>query len=315
MGIFIEDIQQSAKLRTLAPLSQSTFDANDLVTMAHEELQLKLVSDIMEVREDFFLTSQLTPLVAMIDHYVMPERAIGNALKTLFYIDPVGNPVELDRVDVDRITAYSAGGGGSPEKYYFEGDEVVILPKPTTSAGSLMFSYFAKPNRITLTSNCAKITGKSSASGTTAFAVNTDLTASIVVGDLVDFVSSRSPFLLWAFGVPVTAISSSEIQVATANVSNAAGVVEPLQSDFICPNGYSNIPMVPEAFHPVLSQMVAIRMLAALGDLDKWQAAKAELTEVRKEANKLIKNRVESSPRTLKNNSGLVPRVSGSRIR
>ena len=143
------------------------------------------------------------------------------------------------------------------------------------------------------------MTNISSANGTTTFTVNTDLTGSLSVGSKIDFLSAQSPFLLWSEDVSITAISSNTIEVATANVDNEAGTVEVQISDYICPAGYANIPMLPYEFHPVLAQMVAVRMLAGLGDLQKWQAAKAELSEVRSESKALIKNRVETSVKTI----------------
>ena len=313
MSVFIEDVQQSAKLRTLAPISQSTFSSADLVTIANEELRLKLVSDIMGVREDFFLTSKRVPLVANVDHYALPDRAIGNTLKTLFFVDQNGEPREIARVDVDRIADFGPNSGGTPEKFYFEGDEVVVLPKPKNDGGFLQFSFFAKPNRLIETAKCAKIRKITAGPEFTTFEVDTDLSERLFEGELIDFLCVKSPFLLWADGVPIVGVSATEFQVATAAVSNAAGVIEPQLGDYICPGGFANIPMIPEEFHPVLSQMMAVRLLSGLGDLNKWQAAKAELKEVRDEATRLIKNRVESSPRRMKNNSGLV-RTNG-RIR
>jgi hypothetical protein len=308
MSFFVEDLNQSAKLRSLAPISQSTFQPSDLVAIANDELRLKLVADIMSVREDFFLTSKTVAIVGGIDHYALPKRAIGNTLKALFYVGSGGEKYELERAEIDRVAEY-ATLNGMPEKFYFEGDEVVIMPMPSASVGSLQFCYFAKPSQLIETESCAKITAISSAGGTTTFTVDTDLTADLAIGDKVDLLSVVSPFLLWAEEVALAAISSTQMQCATADISDAAGVVEPQVNDYICPTGFANIPMIPVEFHGVLAQMQAVRMLAGLGDLNKWNAAKSELKEMRTEAIRLIKNRVEASPRVLR--GGLVRTFRG----
>jgi hypothetical protein len=301
MAFLVEDLLTSAKMRSFAPISQSTFQDSDLLTIAYEELCLKLVSDIMSAREDFFLTTKLVPLVSGVSHYTIPKMAIGNALKVLIFQDSGGSETVLQHIDhEDRVTY--AGMSGSPSRFYFEGDEVVICPAPAQSTGNLVFSYFRKPNQLVATTSAAKITAISSALGSTTFTVNTDLTSTLSVGSLVDFLSAQSPYLLWSDTVAITAITSTTIVVATADIVNAASVVEPVVGDYICENGKANIAQIPDELYPVLCQMTAVRMLAGLGDLNKWNAAKAELAEMRKEALKLIKNRSEASPRRVRGN-------------
>jgi hypothetical protein len=304
MAFLIEDILESAKSRSFAPISQSTFGDSDIISIATEELLIKMVSDIISVREEFFLTTKTTALVAGIDHYTIPKMAIGNTINLLKLRASDGSEVVLERMSAADSAPY-AGQTGDPIKFYFEGDEVVVCPKPSAANASLVFSYFRKPNRLIDTASCAKVTGVSSSSGTTTFTVDTDLTSDLIVGDTVDFLSGASPYLLWADEVAITAITSTTIAVATSAVSDSVSSVQPVSGDYICPNGYANIAQIPDELVPVHSQMIAVRMIASMGDLNKWQAAKAELKELREEALKLIKNRAESAPRRVQGNGML----------
>ena len=297
MSALIESLVASAKLRSFAPTSQNTFQTSDVISIANEEMSLKLVGDIFTLREDFFLTSKDVALTAGVDRVSIPKRAIGNTFKSLWYVDGTVRH-EITSANETDVASFS-GSTGIPGKFHIEGDEVVLLPTPSSTTGYVRFRYYAKPNELVETSECAKITAVSSASGTTTFTVDTDLSGSLSVGSYVDFVSSKSPYLLWADEVAITAVSATQIQVATTGVDDGSGAVEPQINDYICANGYSNIPMIPVEFHPVLAQMVAVRMLAGLGDLEKWQAAKAELKEMRDESTSLIKNRVETAPKVL----------------
>ena len=309
MFFFTEDLLNSAKLRTLAPISQTTFQDADLILLANEELQLKLVSDIQSIREDFFLTSALINLQAGVDRYVIPNRAIGNALKAVFYVDTQGNVSSpINRIDVDKSYLF-AGTNSIPSAFYFEGDEIVLAPKPSTSAGQIKVSFMQRPNQLVLTATCAKITGISSASGTTTFTVDTDLTASLSVGVNVDFLKAQSPFMLWANEVPITAITSTTIAVTQTNVNDQAGNVRPTIGDYICPAKQCNIPQVPQEFHPMLAQMVALRLMESMGDMNKYQVGAATLAAARREAIKLIKNRVESSPDKVDSRGGILGRT------
>lgn len=304
-----EDLLSSIKLRSMMPISQATFQDADLIMLANEELQLKLVADIMGERENFFLTNESHSVYANMDTYTMPSRAIGNALKIVWFVDTQGNKRKLQLKDVDQIPDFIQASGG-PDGYYIAGDQIVTLPMPNATGGSIRFDFFNRPNKIVATSACARINSSSTLSGVTTFTVNTDLTASLTTSSFVDIVSTTSPFLLWGYKLPVLAISSTSIQVSSSLISDQAGVVEPIAGDYICATGTVNIPQVPQEFHPVLAQMVVCRVLHALGHRDKLQDAMAILKEDRENALKLIKNRVEATPMRINTRDGMVSAFS-----
>ncbi len=305
MSFLVEDLIESVKDRSFAPISQTTFEDADILRILNEEFSLGLVSKIQRQREDFFVTRSTTALVGGKDHYYLPKRAVGNALKALFITDTAGQNRLLTRREIDRIAEYSTTPGESSE-FYFEGDQIVLMHPPATGGSSLLFVFSRRPNKLVLTTSCAQIQSVVSSLGTTTFTVDTDLTASLSVGDTVDFLRKDSPFSLWADEVAITAITATTIAVATADVSDVDSSIEPGADDYICPSGFSNIPMIPEEFHPVLAEMGACRMLRSLGDLNKFQASAAILKEMMSEALDLIKNRAESSPQRPSRKHGLI---------
>jgi hypothetical protein len=294
MAFLVEDLLEEVKARSFAPISQTTFQDADLLRILNSELKLKLVADLIKIREDFFLWRSSTPLIANKSLYPLPTKAIGDSVKAVFIVDSAGQERPISRKDIDHLGDYSQATG-DPQYFYFEGDRIGLFPTPS-SGGSILFSFPRRLNELTLTSTCAKITAVSTLAGVTTFTVDTDLTASLITGALVDFLKGTSPYLLHAEGVAITAITLNSIEVATAGVDDVDGSVLPAIGDYICPAGYSNIPMIPEEFQIVLAQMGAVRLLASLGDMNKWQSAKGELNELRAEALKLVKNRAESAP-------------------
>lgn len=306
MAFLVEDLIESVKDRSFAPISQSTFQDADILRILNEELSLGLVSKIQKQREDFFITRSSTALVGGKDHYLIPKRAVGNALKALFINDTGGNLRLLTRREIDRIAEYTTTPGESSE-FYFEGDQIVLVHPPATGGtSSLLFVYSRRPNKLVLTDTCAQIVSVASLSGTTTFTVDTDLTATLSIGDTVDFLRQDSPFALWAEEVAITAITASTIAVLTTGVDDVDGSVEPGADDYICPAGFSNIPMIPEEFHPVLAEMGACRMLRSMGDLNKFQTSAAILNQMMSEALDLIKNRAESSPQRPSKKRGVI---------
>lgn len=294
VDFLVEDLIESVKSRSFAPVSQSTFQDADILRISNEEI-LRVVASIIRQREDFFYARQTTTLVANKDHYLIPKTASGNALKALFRVDSGGQKTLLTRRDIERLGDYS-GTQGDSFSFYFEGDEIVLV-NPPAAGSSLLFVFSRRPNRLVLTENCAKISSVSSVGGTTTFTVDTDLTASLSVGSAVDFLRATSPFALWSENVSITAITATTIAVLSADVYDVDGsTVEPAATDYICPTGYANIPMLPIEFHAVLAQRVTCRMLGSMGQMDKLQMAKAELAEIENSALAIVKNRSESAP-------------------
>lgn len=296
MSYFTEDLISSIKNRSLAPISQATFTESDLLSLASEELRTKLASDLIKIREDFFQTHKIVPLIGGIATYGIPERAIGDALKSVSYVDQNGQVrPPMPRGDSTDEGYYSIAGG-TPARFYIEGDELVLIPKPLNSVGSLKLVFPMRPSRLIATSECAKITGISNDGSTATFMVNTDLTSSLSVGDSVDFVSVKSPFKCWSIDAEITQITDTQIDVALDAVIDDIGNIEPRVGDYICPAGFSNIPQIPIELHPVLAQTTVVKLLQSLGDRAKMEAAKVELREMREEVGIVTKNRVESTP-------------------
>jgi hypothetical protein len=295
MSYFVEDLLSSIKFRSAAPISQNTFDDTAILGIAYEELELKLSSDLIKVREDFFLTSETKTISDSVAKYSIPSRSIGNALKALFFQDAVGAQIVPRKIDVSEAYKY-ANQKGVPEAFAMQGDEITVYPTPSASTGSIYFSFAAKPSKLTLTSNCAKINSISSSVSTASFVVNTDLTTSLSVGSYVDIISVNSPFKILAYRCAITQITSNQIDVALSGVIDESATIKPSVGDYICPTDTSNIPQIPTAFHPVLAQMTAVRLLESLGDTNKTQAAKQTLAELREEALILVRNRVETKP-------------------
>jgi hypothetical protein len=304
VGFLTEDLLTSIKSRSLAPISQSTFQDTDLLTIANEELRLKLVSKIMTKREDFFLQRYQFTTVSGLASYALPPKAIGNAIKCVFLINADKSRRDLLRVDVDRTAGFQVTNA-EPSNFYFMGDSITLVPTPTNVV-TIEVVYFARPSELVTTSLCAKITAISSLAGSTTLTVNTDLSTTVLTGAKVDIISATPPFLSLAEKSTVTSISSTQVVVSTASVSDSTGAVLPQVGDYIAPTGFSNIPQIPIEFHPVLAQMVAVRLLYSLGDLNKWNAGKAQLKEDLSDATDLIQNRAESSPEHITNRTGLV---------
>lgn len=301
MSFLIEDLIESVKRRGYIPISQSTEGSDSLTERLTDEMLLSVVPALESVKENYFLTYSRIAITANKSRYPIPPRASGGALKEVWLLDASYNRIRtIPRVDVHNINGYNVSGNNAGE-FLVMGDELVIFPTPSTTSGYLELWFYLRPNRLVATTSCAKITAIASASGTTTLTVDTDLTASLSTGDKIDFLSAKAPFLLWAWDVSITAISSTEIQCATSALVDELDAVEVLVNDYICPAGFANIPMLPQEFHAPLAQKAAAATLESMGILER--AAKAEQTysQMMGAAIKLIANRIEGEPEVIMN--------------
>lgn len=304
MGFLVEDLIASIKRKSFVPISQKTFQESDLIAIADEETLNSIVPMIMREREKHFKTYLDRTLINAVNRYGVPERSIANGLKAICYVDSSGNEYPpLPQVDTRDRSNYNSTSA-TPSVFDIEGDEIIILPTPSSPTGSLRLHHFQRPNKLALTEDCTKITAIASVGGTTTFTVNTDLTADLAVGSKVDIVSAMSPFLLWAFDVVITAITSTTVAVATTSVDNQAGTVEPQIGDYICPRGFTNIPNLPEEYHSILASKCAEMISGGMGDMKKLQIASAKSSEKEKNVSQLIQNRVEDSPQVIRSRHG-----------
>lgn len=309
-----DQILSAAKLSSFVPIGQTTFQDSDLLTLLNEEFSLKMVSAILKQRENFFITSVNTTLTKNVGYYPIPPRAIGNALKKILYrYDGTLLERGLPMGQTDDYWRYSGNAYAEPQVFVMEGDQIGVLPVPTVTQNSLQVYYPERPSQLVMVASCGNISSVSSVSGTTTFTVDTDLTASLSVGSLVDFLSIKSPFRLTAKDVAITAITSTTIAVATSAVSDVNSVVLPAKLDYVCPAQMACIPMVPQEFHPILPQMVEARLLKALGHIDKMSATKQSIMEAFSEAFHLISNRVESESPRVNNRRGILAAASNPR--
>lgn len=156
-----DDLIESVKRKFSIPISQNTFEESDILLFANEEMSIAQVPSIMLYHEEYFVTTKTVALEANKSRYEIPERAIGGKLRDLFYQDSSGNLYEMTRISPDDKSFFQDSSSGNQvlHKFYLQGNDVVLTPSITDSpTGSLVFSYFLRPNQLVANSRAAIIT-------------------------------------------------------------------------------------------------------------------------------------------------------------
>lgn len=311
MGVTADDLLEDIKDRCFAPISQSTWTDARILRLATQLLKDYVAPMVVSVREDNYLTYDDFSVQANKQRYTLPERAVANTLEALFLVDSNGDHIRrIERTDLSHIDRYNVSG--DPSDFILEGDEAFILPKPSTTENSLRMYYLQRTSDLVKTENVAKITAISLGNPLTTFTVDTDLTATLSIGDKVDIQNAQSPYKLWTKSATISGISASSIILSYTDVVDGYGNARPGQTDYICAEKTTNIPQAPEEFHSILAQKTAATMLFTLGDVKKYQAALAELKQSEERVMKLIQNRIKTQPQKVNQRNGLIGAMSGS---
>lgn len=162
------DLIKAIKRNASIPTSQRRFSDDDFLAFLNEELQITMVKRLLEVRQDYFVTTSDTALVASQSAYSIPSSAVGWKLEEIGYVDTNGNYSKLDKVDrARRDTFLWSATATAPAAYYFENDKINTIPNMGASvSGSIRFSYVPIQNELVLPSSCGKISSVNVDGGT-----------------------------------------------------------------------------------------------------------------------------------------------------
>lgn len=292
----IEAIKRNASI----PTSQTRFSNTDFLKYLNEELQLTIVGELLALREDYFVTTIDTALVASQSTYSIPSVAVGWKLEAVGYLDTDGNYSKLPRVTRDQRQNFEfIADSTQPSAFYILGNDVVLVPDMGTSAvGSLRFELVRIQNELVLPTACGKITSVTDTG--TDYQIVVD-TMPINSGETVDIVSGTNPFNIIARGVTATVSGFTATITYGSDFSRA-----PVADDYLCETGFTPYPNIPEDYHPVLAQAATIRCLVASNDAKGIQTQSIVLQNMFSRMQKRSQKRVNDAPKKIVGNNYLL---------
>lgn len=299
----------SIRRRAMLPTATATGTADaDLLALANEELQLRLASDILRVREEYFVHTLDQTLSASQPKYRISHRALGGAVRDVMLVDSTGAIAHLPRIAPEDMQQYSYGSN-STLGYYVQNNWIVLVPGADTAAGSLRMSIVARPAELTATAtDYVTVTAVSQGASTYALTYSTPGTATLTTSTVCDIVSHRAPFEPLAIEVTPTNVAGG--------VATFSGLMPPGTEigSYITLREKSPIPQIPQEWHPILAQRVANTLMKAQGDLEGFAAGVADLEGMERDALALVTPRVQGGPQKIINRSSPV-RSGGVRRR
>jgi hypothetical protein len=146
--------------------------------------------------------------------------------------------------------------------------------------------YYARPNRLVPTADCAVILTVSVAGADYQLVTATPPAPLQAVGAEFDVVRATPGFeTLAASGVSFDGTDTFNVPVASVD-----GV--PVAGDYVCVSGQAPVAQLPVELHGLLAARVARRVLKAVGDDTAWQSIEADVRELEDKARAILAPRV-----------------------
>lgn len=293
MRYLTTDLIAAIKRDAAIPSSQRRFENADFLAFLNEELTLTIVGELLAMRNDYFVTTVDTALVASQSAYDLPSSAVGWKLETVWYLDSNSKEYRLPLITREQRGAYRNNSSGvSPAAVYLLNDKINTVPNMgSTVVGSLRYDFVRIQNELVLPSLCGAATSVSDDGSDYAITVDT---VPVSTGASVDVVSGTNPFNIIARGV-TTSIAGSVVTITYGSSFDRA----PVAGDYVCPTGKTPVPNIPEDFHPVHAQAATVRCLIASNDAKGIQTQSLSLQNMLSRMRARAGKRVNDAPRKI----------------
>ncbi len=289
------------------PVSGGPSDAQILADLNRQQ-STYVVPFMVTIGEEFFVSPHLFSTVAGTREYDIPADSIASKIRDVQVLVP-GNTsatdawVSLAQEEPERAAMYSQAGG-QPVAYFKQGNQVSLLPAPTT-VWSMRLMYYRRPSQI-VTSGYQTITG------VTPSGSNTVLTT--VVSGVLQTAATTAGYDA-AGTVPVDVVSLSDptnLKATNAPAALAATTVTfsddyddgvTVTSMYACIAGQSPVSQLPREANELLTLRTAAFQLQKTGDPRMGQAFD-ECARVKKTLTELFAPRASGRPRKIVNMNG-----------
>lgn len=302
---------KSIKRKAFIPTDQDTFEEEDFLDMLNEELNYFGIPHLLSTHEEYLVVPVTVPLTEGIFEYDIPERAIGNKLRGLFYNDGMSNLTELSRIQLEDTPQYSSAynnNNGYADTFLIMDNKVVLQNEIPQTAASLTLYIYMKPNRLVIDNAAAVISNIDYDNGIITVSNFPD---TFSAATLFDFVQAKSPNKILNYDLTPTAVSSTTKSLTFSTDDVPSNLVV---GDYICLEQETIVPQLPTELHAILAQRVAVSALESMGDEAGLKIAQGRLDKMEYAVLSLIDNRVESANEKVRNrHSSLNQAVIGNR--
>lgn len=243
----------SVERQSFSPANQSTFATSDILSLADEVTKTSIIPAILGVREEYYLTYKDYTITADQAAYAIPPRAIGLTVREVQVVDSNDNVSNLPRTSVDQLDTFAASGSG-PDAFYLRGDNIILVPTPSSTTGTLRVHYSLRPGNLVETTSAAVI---SAINTSTNVITVTTIPSTWVTGNTFDLIAANGGHRHLSVDLTSTLVSGTSITLPSLPSDLAVG-------DYVALQGETPVIQMPPDFHPILASFTAAEMLISM---------------------------------------------------
>lgn len=304
---------RNIKKRGFVPNDQVTFTDDELLETATDEITIGLMEDIISVRGDYLVYHVDVPLIEGVTRYDIPARAHGNKLRSACITnvqDSRDVVYTLNQVDVDALTDLENYWSLNKNTvFYLENNKIVLcqdIIQP--SAYNLRLYFYMRPNKLVLNNRAGVI---SSITDGTESINGEDVPVKILSFlTLPKHFSSSVKYDITA-NVSPNKITNYDLVPVSVNLTlktltfKSEDLEESLElGQYVTIAEETIVPNLPTEYHPVVAQATVVACMEYMNDDAGFQKASVKLAQMKDQVFKIVRNRVEGSPKKIKQRGG-----------
>jgi hypothetical protein len=275
-----EELITALKINGSFPTTNDLFSDSDFLVLFNQQMMVDILPLMMKLSEDYFLLTKDYTISTAGDSYLLPSRAIGSKIRDLQIVDGSGNLSSLVRLFEEDRPLNNSG-------FYLKRNSIELSSGYTT--GTLRLTYFARPNKLVLSTECAEITSIDTLNNQVTCS---SIPTSFATGTLCDLVQAINPYDLLASDSEILGISGTTITFSSLPDYLAVG-------DWVSLATESPVPMVPEEMHHILVQSALVKALSSKKD-SAFDREDKMLKEMKQDAILMLDPRVENDSQSFK---------------
>jgi hypothetical protein len=251
-------------------------------------MRAAIIPLLMSVREEYFVMSEDVSIVIGTSRYRIPERAAGQGVREILWIDADGNIKPMSQLVLEDGVQTSSAANGVPYAYRIEWDSIVLSPD-VVSTGTMRVMYVVSPGDLVSTDEAVQITGITALTNTISAST---VPATWTGSETVDIIRGSAGCEYLAIGSLITGITGTDITLSALPTGLQIG-------DWIALEGESPVPQLPRDLVPLLAQKVVVTVLESMNQRGAAEAAEARYQKLIGSAMSMISPRVKGGAKKI----------------
>jgi hypothetical protein len=276
----------------------------DILNALNTVMLDELIPSLIRYQEEYLVKAINYTITSSSEFIPVPTRAIGNTLRDIYFrTSDLTESKYLPQINREDLPFYSTTASGHPDGFYMEGDNIRLVPAP--SSGVLRLSYYFRPGQLVKSDSYRTI---ASVDSSTSVTLNSSVPTAWTTSTLFDVHSQYSGAENRYFDKAASTVSGTTLTFSTAIDGSLTDTRALVAGDYVVAAENAAIPALPREMHPILCQAAAARMLESEGDAEMLKLARETLSRQLQNMNHILESQVIGKPQKITNRNSFVGR-------